>query len=1227
MWPIVHNLYSMVAIGSRNKSNPLHGRIGGYLVPLVNQVLTCQDYAPTSNPPLAIILVPDWQSAQDVSEIATELGSHIVLANDGKTFRVGCVFANEMKHAAELYNGCHVLVTTPTSLKRMLDPSINITSLERCSHLIIEFADTCIIKFHQEIDDISKTFLKLRRRFPNQPNQMIVSSDEWSEPIRQYVQCFLMRPDCIGPYFVLGNPLEALVYSKLKFKAHVVETCKQDQLVQLLLNEKKSLSVVFCKDSLSVAKVQRMLQLQHGLQLETISITEEMSKFDKEETCSYIAEKQKNAKAENLVLVMSDQCTLDFPLSLTHLTTIVHYDYSDSKMQFADRFLHMKKCVTSIYSGDKDEEENYCHLLVDPQDDEKQFKTLRLLLERCQCSIPPLLMMSLVSNVEIGPTTTSLSKSAPLCIHIKLFGQCDNLSKCKERHFLTHQIDDQGPAAAAGLIEFSIAMTKSANHFLVLLKKIFNPETGKIFDFLSVDMKLLRLNSRLEFESLESDAELQIGEIYVVKDVDSCSKRVEYVKKSKEQQKITVLFIDEGRYEKLDIDCLHQLPPEFKEELIPRKTSEVILMNVRPKDQQPQWPHEANELVRLALNSRKEEENQSDQICRSKVVLGLNHTFWVRNVQVLQKVHNQWSAQVELKDQLKSFAQDHFQQMASLLLSLCLNSKIDPDRYQYLRKIVHAWNGSSTLSEEADDHQHHQNTSVVSSNQSFRIDEEKSIFTSYRTAFFDPDDQVNNEIKVMEIFSPAYFNVQLTKFQPQLKALEAKLKTEFEMFNNNDNFVPIHQQICISKCDEIYCRVQYLLDDNDNDQANEELYLVDYGWYSPIQSKLVPISKQSLEVLPFQAIRCSLAHVKPNDDDNEKWTEEAFEDFSQHLDCVFWVNQHTKIENGHYEVDLVDPETLTQVASKLALNGHCQLVGQLFDVSKFESSQPQVKSAPIGSQQQQQQKVVVVGEDGNNEKMDSQSEKVSIDKKIITTTTERESKTQKLGLKLKEIREQFNEIKSHIALLSDLDLNDNGHCDDEEEDLSLPSLVVSQDLIAAEKFPDKVTWSQSLQGLTFKLQFHGFEVNQSQVYIRVEPKILQFHYLDIDEKNRCCQLFRIPNLALFTQVKPQDTRIVVKPTLIKIYLQKAQSLYWPKPCFDQVTKKGVTHPWLRQEVVEISDSEDNDEDVEGLNVTPMSILGAPNEIDYFSDNEDVVKEADYGDSEDSSEDTNQVPDD
>ena len=75
------------------------------MVPLINQILTCKDYAPKSNAPLAIILCPEWESAQDVSEKCTDLGSQIAVANDGKPFRVGCVFANEMKHAAELYNG------------------------------------------------------------------------------------------------------------------------------------------------------------------------------------------------------------------------------------------------------------------------------------------------------------------------------------------------------------------------------------------------------------------------------------------------------------------------------------------------------------------------------------------------------------------------------------------------------------------------------------------------------------------------------------------------------------------------------------------------------------------------------------------------------------------------------------------------------------------------------------------------------------------------------------------------------------------------------------------------------------------------------------------------------------------------------------------------------------------------------------------------------------------
>ena len=1013
--------------------------------------------------------------------------------------------------------------------------------------------------------------------------------------MRQYVRLFLMRRDCIGPYFVLGNPLEALVYSKLKFNTHVVES-KQDKLVELLKERTtKTFSAVFCKDQSSVYMVQKML---HGQRFETVPITEEMNKFDKEQMCNYLAE----ARKENAVLIISDQTTLDYPLSLTPLNTIVHFDYSGSKMQFADRFLHMKKCVSSLYdeAAESMDRIKNCHLLVDAQD-EKQFKTLRLLLKRCQSVVPS--QLEEFFNASSQKSVQPFSKSR-LCDQMKLFGQCANQwNKCKERHLFSPNVDDQGLLSITdgGRIEFSIVVTKSANQYMVVLKKIFNEEGKEVFNSLKLDLKLLKLNSRIELDPLTT--ELQIGEIYVVKDVDSCTKRVELLKRK--EQKVTVLFIDEGRCERIEKDSLYQLPAEFKEDLIPRKACEVILMNVRPKDNQPQWPLEANELIRLAL-CRNE---QNEQICRSKFVLGLNHTFWVRNVQVLQKADKQFSPVAELKDELKPFAQDHFNH-ANLLYTLCKKSKIEAKRYKCLKKFVQLWNGDTL------DIGDEKNLSTVStkksSEKSKREDRDYPIFTTHRTAFFDQS-EMSIEVKIMEIFSPAYFYVQMTKFEPQLKALEKRLKTEFEEFNNNEvGFEPINNQICIAKNDGVHYRVQYLIDD----QGNEEIFLVDFGWYAAIESGLVPISKQSLEVLPFQAIRCSLADVKPNDGEN--WSDEAFEDFSEHLDCLFWANNFRKIENGHYQVHLLNPETSEQIASKLALKGHCQLVNlPSIDVSKFEEvpsrqSTTVIESAPPEDYQKEinVENVSCHQEDQPVTKRDDSAVKVSVDNVEIKST--RELDTKKIGLELKEIREKFNEVKSELALLSALD-DLNVMNTEEDESNHMPCLVVGQDQIYAEKFPDKVTWSQSLQELTFKLQFHGFEVNASRVYIKVEPKALHFHYLHI--VNNCCHLIRIPNLELFTQVKPQETAVNVKATYIEICLQKAQALIWPKPCFDESTQKGVTPPWLRRQetlVLESSSQSEGEQEQELVNTEYASSVFEANEID----NDDVVDEADCEDSSD-----------
>ena len=124
------------------------------------------------------------------------------MANDSREFRVGCIFANEKAHAVEITNGCHILVTTPKSLLRMLDPNNNITSFERCQHLVFERADGCFEKFHDQIKEIMKIYLKLSN---GNPTQIIVSSDEWSEAVKGFVQTYLLRSEYVGPYFVLGK--------------------------------------------------------------------------------------------------------------------------------------------------------------------------------------------------------------------------------------------------------------------------------------------------------------------------------------------------------------------------------------------------------------------------------------------------------------------------------------------------------------------------------------------------------------------------------------------------------------------------------------------------------------------------------------------------------------------------------------------------------------------------------------------------------------------------------------------------------------------------------------------------------------------------------------------------------------------------------------------------------------------------------------------------------------
>ena len=129
-----------------------------------------------------------------------------------------------------------------------LDPKANITNLSRCCHLIIEEASDCLEKFSSEIESIMKNLLLSRKPEIEQPYQIVVSSSEWNVALEQYVELFMKRKNMVGPFIVLANCLEALIYSKLEFQTHFMEstTSKLEALFEMFVGRSGKRDFIIC---------------------------------------------------------------------------------------------------------------------------------------------------------------------------------------------------------------------------------------------------------------------------------------------------------------------------------------------------------------------------------------------------------------------------------------------------------------------------------------------------------------------------------------------------------------------------------------------------------------------------------------------------------------------------------------------------------------------------------------------------------------------------------------------------------------------------------------------------------------------------------------------------------------------------------------------------------------------------------------------------------------------
>jgi len=194
------------------------GKTLAYILPaLVN--ITHQEKLQRGDGPIALVLAPTRELAQQIQTVALEFGRRIGV-------RSACIFGGAARYTQqnELQRGAEIVIATPGRLLDFL--SQDVTSLKRCSYLVLDEADRMLdMGFEPQIRKIIQQIRPDR--------QVLMWSATWPKEVRNLAEDFLTNyvQINIGSMNLSANP-----------NIHqIVEVCdereKEDKLVKVLRDQ------------------------------------------------------------------------------------------------------------------------------------------------------------------------------------------------------------------------------------------------------------------------------------------------------------------------------------------------------------------------------------------------------------------------------------------------------------------------------------------------------------------------------------------------------------------------------------------------------------------------------------------------------------------------------------------------------------------------------------------------------------------------------------------------------------------------------------------------------------------------------------------------------------------------------------------------------------------------------------------------------------------------------
>uniref|UniRef100_A0A1A9VZT0 RNA helicase n=1 Tax=Glossina brevipalpis TaxID=37001 RepID=A0A1A9VZT0_9MUSC len=303
------------------------GKTWAYLPALCNDIYyDTHELKPTYGP-IAIVLVASTKHVQRVHALCRNL----LCSLKDKAPKVASFDSDNFTDTkTKLLDNCGILITTPSSLLRLLNDNENVLfDAERLNRIVIDDIDLMLSSASDDFEMALKALFRVCKKTKRNTlaAQLVVTSNIWNNLFEKLLRL------SNEPLMLIGDCLEAAVYGRAELSIILPSKLEKNEAMYRFIGKhnetfhKGDRTVILCNNEDDIEEVMQYLE-KHS--------------YNGLKYCSYCTPKERHVinewkhKISNQILICTDDGLLE--LQITNAQNLIHYSMPPSWTQFTTRF-------------------------------------------------------------------------------------------------------------------------------------------------------------------------------------------------------------------------------------------------------------------------------------------------------------------------------------------------------------------------------------------------------------------------------------------------------------------------------------------------------------------------------------------------------------------------------------------------------------------------------------------------------------------------------------------------------------------------------------------------------------------------------------------------------------------------------------------------------------------------------------------------------------------------